>query len=163
MLRGFQQFPLIFISILLSWLIAKTKAFYILSWGGGGVDLSVASHGREDFVEHSSTHLPKSQAIYRHFSRLNSSPFLNVSMRFAIQCGFWFGLDFGFCVSRQGFSVQLWLSWNLPYSSGWPRTQRSTCLCARPHPPQAVAIPRWFSFLMLTWWPLVGFQTWSLM
>jgi hypothetical protein len=28
--------------------------------------------------------------------------------------------------SRHGFSVLSWLSWNSP---GWPRTQKSTCLC----------------------------------
>jgi hypothetical protein len=40
----------------------------------------------------------------------------------------WFGLVwFGF--SRQGFSVQPWLSWNSLCRPGWPRTQKSTCLC----------------------------------
>jgi hypothetical protein len=34
---------------------------------------------------------------------------------------------FGF--SRQGFSVQPWLSWNSLCRSGWPRTQKSACLC----------------------------------
>jgi hypothetical protein len=34
---------------------------------------------------------------------------------------------FGF--SRQGFSVQPWLSWNSLCRPGWPRTQKSTCLC----------------------------------
>jgi hypothetical protein len=34
---------------------------------------------------------------------------------------------FGF--SRQGFSVWPWLSWNSLCRPGWPRTQRSTCLC----------------------------------
>jgi hypothetical protein len=31
--------------------------------------------------------------------------------------------------SKQGFSVYLWLSWNLLCRPGWPRTQKSTCLC----------------------------------
>jgi hypothetical protein len=31
--------------------------------------------------------------------------------------------------SRQGFSVQPWLSWNSLCRPGWPRTQKSTCLC----------------------------------
>jgi hypothetical protein len=30
---------------------------------------------------------------------------------------------------RQGFSVYLWLSWNSFCRPGWPRTQKSTCLC----------------------------------
>ena len=39
-------------------------------------------------------------------------------------------LRFFSCLSRQGFSVQLWsLSWNLLCRPGWPRIQRSTCLC----------------------------------
>jgi hypothetical protein len=29
---------------------------------------------------------------------------------------------------RQGFSVYPWLSWNLLYRPGWPRTPKSTCL-----------------------------------
>jgi hypothetical protein len=37
---------------------------------------------------------------------------------------FWF---FGF--SRQGFSVEPWLSWNSLCRPGWPRTQKSACLC----------------------------------
>jgi hypothetical protein len=36
---------------------------------------------------------------------------------------------FCFCFSRQGFSVSPWLSWNSLCRSGWPRTQKSTCLC----------------------------------
>ena len=35
------------------------------------------------------------------------------------------------CFSRQGFSVQPWLSWNSICRQGWPWTQRSTCLCVR--------------------------------
>jgi hypothetical protein len=31
--------------------------------------------------------------------------------------------------SRQGFSVQPWLSWNSLCRPGWPRTQKSACLC----------------------------------
>jgi hypothetical protein len=38
-----------------------------------------------------------------------------------------FVLVFGF--SRQGFSVQPWLSWNLLCKPGWPWTQKSACLC----------------------------------
>ena len=35
-----------------------------------------------------------------------------------------------FFSSRQGFSVvQPWLSWNLLCRPGWPRTQKSACLC----------------------------------
>jgi hypothetical protein len=34
-----------------------------------------------------------------------------------------------FCFSRQGFSVWPWLSWNSLCRPGWPRTQRSACLC----------------------------------
>jgi hypothetical protein len=34
-----------------------------------------------------------------------------------------------FVFSRQGFSVQSWLSWNSLCRPGWPRTQISTCLC----------------------------------
>jgi hypothetical protein len=30
---------------------------------------------------------------------------------------------------RQGFSVYPWLSWNSLCRSGWPQTQKSTCLC----------------------------------
>jgi hypothetical protein len=33
------------------------------------------------------------------------------------------------CFSRQGFSVQPWLSWNSLCRPGWPPTQKSTCLC----------------------------------
>jgi hypothetical protein len=33
------------------------------------------------------------------------------------------------CFSRQGFSVYPWLSWNSLCRPGWPRTQKSTCLC----------------------------------
>jgi hypothetical protein len=38
-----------------------------------------------------------------------------------------FGFGFGFL--RQGFSVYLWLSWNSLCRPGWPRTQKSSCLC----------------------------------
>jgi hypothetical protein len=31
--------------------------------------------------------------------------------------------------SRQGFSVYPWLSWNSLCRPGWPRTQKSPCLC----------------------------------
>ena len=31
--------------------------------------------------------------------------------------------------SRQGFSVQPWLSWNSLCRPGWPQTQKSACLC----------------------------------
>jgi hypothetical protein len=31
--------------------------------------------------------------------------------------------------SRQGFSVQPWLSWNSLGRPGWPQTQKSACLC----------------------------------
>jgi hypothetical protein len=34
---------------------------------------------------------------------------------------------FGF--SRQGFSLQPWLSWNSLCRPGWPGTQKSACLC----------------------------------
>jgi hypothetical protein len=34
-----------------------------------------------------------------------------------------------FCFSRQGFSVYPWLSWNSLCRPGWPRTQKSVCLC----------------------------------
>jgi hypothetical protein len=34
-----------------------------------------------------------------------------------------------FCFTRQGFSVKPWLSWNSLCRPGWPRTQRSACLC----------------------------------
>jgi hypothetical protein len=34
---------------------------------------------------------------------------------------------FGFL--RQGFSVWPWLSWNSLCRPGWPRTQKSACLC----------------------------------
>jgi hypothetical protein len=30
---------------------------------------------------------------------------------------------------RQGFSVYPWLSWNSLCRPGWPRTQKSACLC----------------------------------
>jgi hypothetical protein len=30
---------------------------------------------------------------------------------------------------RQGFSVKPWLFWNSLCRPGWPRTQKSTCLC----------------------------------
>jgi hypothetical protein len=33
------------------------------------------------------------------------------------------------CFLRQGFSVYRWLSWNSLCRPGWPRTQKSTCLC----------------------------------
>jgi hypothetical protein len=33
------------------------------------------------------------------------------------------------CLSRQGFSVLPWLSWNSLCRPGWPRTQKSSCLC----------------------------------
>jgi hypothetical protein len=37
---------------------------------------------------------------------------------------------FGFLFfSRQGFSVQPWLSWNSLCRPGWPRSQEFTCLC----------------------------------
>jgi hypothetical protein len=32
-------------------------------------------------------------------------------------------------ISRQGFSVQSWLSWNSLCRPGWSRTQKSACLC----------------------------------
>jgi hypothetical protein len=45
----------------------------------------------------------------------------------------WFLVFFFFwgggCGLRQGFSAQSWLSWNSLCRPGWPRTQRSTCLC----------------------------------
>jgi fatty acid desaturase len=34
-----------------------------------------------------------------------------------------------FCFSRQGFSVQPWLSWNSLCRPGWPQTQKSACFC----------------------------------
>ena len=34
-----------------------------------------------------------------------------------------------FCFLRQGFSVQPWLSWNSLCRPGWPRSQKSICLC----------------------------------
>jgi hypothetical protein len=34
-----------------------------------------------------------------------------------------------FVFSRQGFSVQPWLSWNSLCRAGWPQTQKSACLC----------------------------------
>jgi hypothetical protein len=34
-----------------------------------------------------------------------------------------------FCFSRQGSSVWPWLSWNSLCRPGWPRTQKSACLC----------------------------------
>jgi hypothetical protein len=34
-----------------------------------------------------------------------------------------------FCFSRQGFSVERWLSWTSLCRPGWPRTQKSACLC----------------------------------
>ena len=40
---------------------------------------------------------------------------------------FFFFSFFGF--SRQGFSVLPWLSWNSLCRPGWPRTQKSACLC----------------------------------
>jgi hypothetical protein len=40
-------------------------------------------------------------------------------------CLVWFGLVY----LRQGFSVQSWLSWNSLCRPGWPRTQKSACLC----------------------------------
>jgi hypothetical protein len=39
-----------------------------------------------------------------------------------------FFLEGGGC-SRQGFSVWPWLSWNSLCRPGWPRTQKSACLC----------------------------------
>jgi hypothetical protein len=36
---------------------------------------------------------------------------------------------FFFFFFGQGFSVQSWLSWNSLCRPGWPRTQKSTCLC----------------------------------
>ena len=33
------------------------------------------------------------------------------------------------CFSRQGFSVQPWMSWNSLCRPGWLQTQKSTCLC----------------------------------
>jgi hypothetical protein len=32
-------------------------------------------------------------------------------------------------ISRQGFSVYPWLSWNSLCRPGWPRTSKSACLC----------------------------------
>jgi hypothetical protein len=40
---------------------------------------------------------------------------------------FFFFFSFGF--SRQGFFVEPWLSWNSLCRPGWPRTQKSACLC----------------------------------
>jgi hypothetical protein len=37
-----------------------------------------------------------------------------------------------FFFSRQRFSVQPWLSWNSFCRPGWPRTQKSACLCLFP-------------------------------
>jgi hypothetical protein len=36
---------------------------------------------------------------------------------------------FCFVFLRQGFSVYPWLSWNSLCRPGWPRTQKSACLC----------------------------------
>jgi hypothetical protein len=41
----------------------------------------------------------------------------------------WLVFVFCFVFSRQGFSVYLWLFWNSLCRPGWPRTQKSTCLC----------------------------------
>jgi hypothetical protein len=49
---------------------------------------------------------------------------------FVLVLGFFVCLFVWFGFSRQGFSVYPWLSWNsLCRPPGWPRTQRSTCLC----------------------------------
>ena len=48
------------------------------------------------------------------------------------EMSFFFFFPFLFCFSsfwRQGFSMQPWLSWNSLCRPGWPRTQKSVCLC----------------------------------
>jgi hypothetical protein len=40
----------------------------------------------------------------------------------------WFAL-LCFAFLRQGFSVLPWQSWNSLCRPGWPRTQKSACLC----------------------------------
>jgi hypothetical protein len=45
---------------------------------------------------------------------------------------FLFGLVwFCFCFSRQGFSIESWMSWNSLYRPGWPQIQRSAWPCLR--------------------------------
>ena len=52
-------------------------------------------------------------------------PALSVSVSVSVSLFSYF--SFGF--SRQGFSVQPWLSWNSLCRPGWPRIQKSSCLC----------------------------------
>jgi hypothetical protein len=44
-------------------------------------------------------------------------------------CFVLFCFVFVFVFSRQGFSVEPWLSWNSLCRPGWPWTQKSACLC----------------------------------
>jgi hypothetical protein len=43
--------------------------------------------------------------------------------------GFFWLVGWFWVFSRQGFTVKPWLSWNSLCRSGWPRTQKSACLC----------------------------------
>ena len=55
---------------------------------------------------------------------------LSESVYFLLLCFSFLFFSFSFFVfSRQGFSVQPWLFWNSICRPGWPRTQKSTCLC----------------------------------
>jgi hypothetical protein len=60
------------------------------------------------------------------FSSLLFSSLLFSSLLFSFLS---LSLSFFLVFLRHGFSVQPWLSWNSLCRSGWPRTQKSACLC----------------------------------
>jgi hypothetical protein len=57
---------------------------------------------------------------------------INTSLGHVSDIGYYISLYiylFIFGFSRQGFSVEPWLSWNSLCRPGWPQTQKSACLC----------------------------------
>jgi hypothetical protein len=61
---------------------------------------------------------------------------------------------FSFGLSRQGFSVKPWLSWDWICRPGWPRTHRSACLCLPSAGTKGVRhqllVPGWIQVFVLT-------------
>jgi hypothetical protein len=74
---------------------------------------------RPDFLNsHSTTRQPTLQSVQKESILLTMFVFLSLLLSVVL-----------FIFFETGFSVQFWLSWNSLHRPGWPRTQRSTCLC----------------------------------
>jgi hypothetical protein len=70
------------------------------------------------------------QTFSCHYSleKNNKTIYRSFTLYFGFFCCFGFVFVL-FYFLRQGFSVQSWLSWNSLCRPGWPRTQKSACVC----------------------------------